>query len=81
MNFRAINIRENHERHEAFEEASVMFSGPDFATIDNYMDVLIQEKREHYKIVPEYNIDKVSLKVLRIILSHITYVNKNIWKK
>jgi len=81
LNFRAINIRENHERHEAFEEASVMFSGPDFAAIDNYMDVLIKEKREHYKIVTEYNIDKVSLKVLRIILSHIAYVNKNIWKK
>ena len=33
------------------------------------------------KTVDDYNLDNVSLKVSRIILSHIDYVNRTVWKK
>ena len=33
------------------------------------------------KIVSDYDVDNVSLKISRIILSYIDYVNKNVWKK
>ena len=33
------------------------------------------------KTVSDYDVDNVSLKISRIILSYIDYVNKNVWKK
>ena len=33
------------------------------------------------KTVEDYDVDNVSIKVSRIILSHIDYVNRTVWKK
>ena len=33
------------------------------------------------KIVGDYDVDNVSLKVSRIILSYIDYINRTVWKK
>ena len=33
------------------------------------------------KIVSDYDVDNVSLKVSRIILSYIDYINSTVWKK
>ena len=32
-------------------------------------------------IIKDYNVDNVSIKVTRIILSYIDYVNRTVWKK
>ena len=37
--------------------------------------------QELLKIVSDYDVDNVSLKVSRIILSYIDYINSTVWKK
>ena len=33
------------------------------------------------RIIEDYNVDNVSIKVVRIILSYIDYINRTVWKK
>lgn len=84
LNFRALNLREMHERPEGFEEASVAFVGLDLDRIIQGIEMLtIQEIGEsrNFNIVNDYNTDNVSSKILRIILSYTNYINRKIWKK
>ena len=37
--------------------------------------------KRQMKIVTDYNVDNVSKKVLRIILSYTDYVNRTVWHK
>ena len=84
LNFPALNIREAHERPEAMEEASVMMTGISQDRIIQAMEVLLSQKRNQNRtlnIVQDYNIENVSEKILRIIISYTDYVKKNIWKE
>ena len=40
----------------------------------------IEQKNEKIKIVEDYDVDNVSVKVLRIILSYTEYINNTVWK-
>ncbi|CDG86469.1 non-hydrolyzing UDP-N-acetylglucosamine 2-epimerase [Xenorhabdus bovienii] len=85
LNFPALNLREIHERPEGFEEASVMFVGLDIERIIQGIEILKDQKRgeidRDLKMVSDYQIDNVSMKVLRIIMSYTNFVNQKIWKK
>ncbi|MBU2494622.1 MAG: UDP-N-acetylglucosamine 2-epimerase (non-hydrolyzing) [Bacteroidetes bacterium] len=84
LNFPAINLRENHERPEAFEEASVMFTGFNEDRILQTIKVLETQKRNNERTlrpVSDYSMPNVSDKVLRIILSYTDYVNRVVWSK
>ena len=84
MNFPALNLRETHERLEGMEETSVMLVGLDLKNIINGIKILANQnrgKKRDLKIVKEYDVDNVSEKILRIILSYIDYVNRIVWKK
>lgn len=84
LNFPALNIREAHERPEGFEEASVMMVGFDEDLIIQGLEILAKQPRDEnrlLKIVDDYNIDNVSDKVLRIILSYTNFINARVWKK
>lgn len=84
LNFRALNLREAHERPEAFEEASVMMTGLNSERVLQALTVLEgQPSGEHrlLRLVEDYSQPNVSEKVLRIILSYTDYVNRVVWKK
>ena len=73
-----------HERPEAMEEASVILSGLKKERVFQAINFLIsqsKDKKLNLKIVNDYNIDNVSEKIIRIILSYTDYVNNFIWKK
>lgn len=84
LNFRALNIRDAHERPEAMEEASVMMVG---LSPERVMQGLVQVqqqkvgKERNFRPVADYSMPNVSDKVLRIILSYVDYVNRVVWSK
>jgi len=84
LNFRALNIREAHERPEAMEEASVMMTGCNPENILRGLNQLenqeVLEKR-NFRQVMDYSMPNVSEKVVRIILSYTDYINRVVWNK
>ena len=84
LNFPAINLREEHERPEGFEEGAVMFTGISSENIKNSISILSEQKRgdqRDIKIVRDYDDINISKKVVRIVLSYTDFVNRRIWKK
>ena len=84
LNFRALNIREAHERPEAMEEASVMMVGLEPARILQGIAQLEQQfvgEERNYRPVADYSMPNVSEKVVRIILSYTDYINRVVWRK
>lgn len=81
LGFKALNIREAHERPEAMEEASVMMVGLSEERIMQGLAVLDTQDSETLREVYDYSMPNVSDKVLRIILSYTDYVNRVVWRK
>ena len=82
MNFRALNIREAHERPEAMEEASVMMVGLNPERILQGLTQLQYQKagkERNFREVADYRMPNVSEKVVRIILSYTDYVKRTVW--
>lgn len=84
LNFRALNIREAHERPEAMEETSVMMVGLNPERILQGLVQLQQQKigaERNYRPVADYSMPNVSDKIVRIILSYTDYINRVVWQK
>lgn len=83
LNFRALNLRESHERPEAMEEAVVIMTGLDKNKILNsLLEVSHQNlsERQFYK-VKDYSYDNVSDKIVRLILTYEHYVKRKVWNE
>ena len=82
LNFRALNIRDAHERPEAMEEASVMMAGLNPERIlQGLMQLQTQKTGEerNFRLVGDYSMPNVSDKVARIILSYTDYIKRTVW--
>lgn len=82
LGFRALNIREAHERPEAMEEAAVMMPGLNPERVLQCLQQLEYEKNNGiiFNTVKDYSAPNVSDKVVRIILSYTDYVKRTVWK-
>ena len=84
LNFPAVNIREAHERPEGMEEGAVIMTGLRADAVLEAAGIAMKQARgasRQFRLVSDYTMPNVSDKVLRIILSYIDYVNRNVWKK
>jgi UDP-N-acetylglucosamine 2-epimerase len=81
LGFKALNIRQAHERPEAMEEASVMMVGLKKERILHGLEILETQEKGTLRLVGDYSMPNVSDKVLRIILSYTDYVNRVVWAK
>jgi UDP-N-acetylglucosamine 2-epimerase (non-hydrolysing) len=82
LSFPAIMIRKAHERPEGMDEGTLIMSGLKSERIIESIEVVTkQHKIMSPQIIKDYNVENVSIKVTRIILSYIDYVNRTVWKK
>jgi UDP-N-acetyl-L-fucosamine synthase len=81
LGFRALNIRQAHERPEAMEEASVMMVGLTKERILQGLEILETQEKDTLRLVGDYSMPNVSDKVVRIILSYTDFVNRVVWGK
>ncbi|WP_432673095.1 non-hydrolyzing UDP-N-acetylglucosamine 2-epimerase [Flavobacterium sp. SM2513] len=84
LNFRALNIRDAHERPEAMEEASVMMVGMNPERIMQGLVQLQYQKigiERNFRSVADYSMPNVSEKMVRIILSYTDYIKRTVWSE
>lgn len=83
LNFRALNIREAHERPEAMEEASVMMVGLNPERVMQGLAELQNQNLEerNFRPVYDYSMPNVSDKVVRILISYTDYIKRVVWSE
>ncbi len=82
LDFPAVTIRQAHERPEGMDEGTLILCGLRADSVIDAIDVVTSQssaERRAFALVPDYNVDNVSQKVVRIILSYIDYVNRTVW--
>jgi len=82
LNFPAVTIRQAHERPEGTDEGTLIMCGLKAERVLESVDIVVKQhsddKRE-FRLVPDYDVDNVSKKVLRIIESYTDYVKRTVW--
>jgi UDP-N-acetylglucosamine 2-epimerase (non-hydrolysing) len=84
LNFRALNIRDAHERPEAMEEASVMMVGLNPERVMQGLTKMKYQKtgnERNFRPVADYSMPNVSDKVVRIIISYTDYIKRVVWSE
>lgn len=81
--FPAITVREAHERPEGMDEGVVIMSGLRPERILQAVELTRAQFQQWGpgRIPPDYNVDQVSWKAAKIILSYTDYVNRRVWQK
>lgn len=84
LNFRALNLRDAHERLEGMEEAAVMMVGTNPERVMQALAILDTQPSGDERLlrqVADYSKPNVSEKVVRIIHSYVDYVSRVVWKR
>lgn len=79
LGFKALNLREAHERPEAMEEAAVMMVGQNKGRILQALAHLTVAKP--CRKVADYSMPDVSDKIVRIIISYTDYIKRRVWNE
>ena len=84
LNLPAVTIRQAHERPEGMDETTVIMSGLSKKRVVQAVEVATihhKQKKRLIKPVSDYEVDNVSKKIVRIIISYVDYVNRTVWHK
>ncbi len=83
LGFAAVLIRTSTERPEALDAGSVIVGGITANDIEQALDIAVEmrENGEKPGIPADYQCDRVSMKVVRIIQSYTSIVNRTVWGK
>lgn len=84
LGFPAITIRNAHERPEGMDEGTLIMTGLDPGRVITAIETVTAQSSaagNGPRIAADYDVDNVSRKVVRIILSYTDYVNRIVWRK
>lgn len=84
LGFPAVTMRDAHERPEGMDEGTVIMCPIGSGRLAESVKMVtsqVYEQKVRMKVVEDYNADLVSVKVARIILSYVDYVNRTVWSK
>jgi UDP-N-acetylglucosamine 2-epimerase (non-hydrolysing) len=84
LNFPAVTIRQAHERPEGMDEGTLIMCGLKADSVLAAIDVVTSQASASdrlFRLVPDYDTENVSKKVLRIIMSYTDYINRTVWYK
>ncbi|MFA5532006.1 MAG: UDP-N-acetylglucosamine 2-epimerase (non-hydrolyzing) [Candidatus Shapirobacteria bacterium] len=84
LGFPAVTMRNSHERPEGMDEGTVIMSGLMPEKVMKAIEVTVSQYKENkkpFRVIGDFDVDNVSKKVIKIILSYTDYVNREVWKK
>ncbi len=84
LDFPAITVRQAHERPEGMDEGVLIMSGLKKVNVLKSIDVVTTQhdyENRQFRKVADYDVENVSKKVVRIVLSYTEYVNRTVWHK
>ncbi|MEM7430252.1 MAG: UDP-N-acetylglucosamine 2-epimerase (non-hydrolyzing) [Pseudomonadota bacterium] len=84
LNVPAITVRQAHERPEGMDEGVLIMSGLKPDAVVRAVNVVTGDHIEgerRFRLVGDYDVDNFSLKVVRIVLSYVDYINRTVWRK
>jgi len=84
LNFPAVTIREAHERPEGMDEGTLIMCGLERERVLEAVETVTRQfgdGERRFRMIPDYESENVSGKVVRIILSYVDYVNRVVWRK
>ena len=80
LGFPAITVRQAHERPEGMDEGTVIMSNLDPQSVIDSINVVTSQNIK-MDIVDDYNNSILAAKIVRIILSYTSYINRTVWKR
>ena len=83
LGFPAITVRQAHERPEGMDEGTLIMSGLAAEDVCAAIDCVTRQLAERpglIRTVPDYDVDNVAEKVVRIIMSYTGYVKRTVWR-
>ena len=84
LNLPAITIRNSHERPEGMDVGSLIMSGLKKERVLDAVRVVVAQRHKNTKVMPQvedYDGGPVSVKVLRVVMSYVDYINHTVWQK
>jgi UDP-N-acetylglucosamine 2-epimerase (non-hydrolysing) len=84
LNLPAVTIRQAHERPEGMDETVVIMSGLNKVRVIDAVEIATSHNSQDVRVikpVKDYEVDNVSKKIVRIIISYVDYVNRTVWHK
>lgn len=84
LGFPAITVRQAHERPEGMDEGTLIMAGLEAQDVCAAIDCVVGQTSARpgvIRTVPDYDVDNVAEKVVRIIMSYTGYVNRTVWRR
>ena len=82
LGFPAVTIRQSHERPEGMDSGVLSMSGLKSQRVLQAVAIMITHTRDAKNRcqVDDYEQQEVSKKVLKIVVSYVDYINRNVWR-
>ncbi len=83
LGFPAVMVRDAHERPEGIDVGAMPFVGLTEGRLAEAVHMVVEQHQASPapRVVPDYDAERVSQAVARIILSYTGYVNRVVWRK